>query len=164
MTYAKLIATWILLTLGTASFSHENHEKKAEGVSSTAPEQKAWGIAGQAAKVSRTITVRMTDAMRFEPALITVREGETVRLRAVNQGKVLHEIVLGTASELAAHAALMKKFPGMEHDEPWMAHVSTGKRGDIVWTFNRPGEFDFACLIPGHFEAGMVGKLIVTAQ
>ncbi len=127
-------------------------------------EQKAWGIAGETRDVQRTITIRMTDAMRFEPSRITVREGETVRLRAVNRGRVLHEIVLGTPQELRAHAELMKKHPGMEHDEPYMAHVAAGRRGDIVWTFNRAGTFDFACLIPGHFDAGMVGQIVVTPR
>ena len=58
----------------------------------------------------------------------------------------------------------MRKFPGMEHDAPHMAHVAAGKRGSIVWRFNRPGEFDFACLIPGHFEAGMRGTINVSSQ
>lgn len=57
----------------------------------------------------------------------------------------------------------MLKFPTMEHDEPYMAHVGAGKTGEIIWTFNRAGEFDFACLIPGHYQAGMVGKLKVAA-
>jgi uncharacterized cupredoxin-like copper-binding protein len=73
----------------------------------------------------------------------------------------LHELVLGTPEELKAHAELMRKHPGMEHDEPDMAHVRAGKRGQIVWNFNRPGTFQYACLIPGHFEAGMVGTLVV---
>lgn len=127
-------------------------------------EQKAWGIAGEARDVQRTITLRMTDAMRFEPSRITVREGETVRLRAVNRGRVLHEIVLGTPQDLQAHAELMKKHPGMEHDAPDMAHVAAGRRGDIVWNFNRAGTFDFACLIPGHFDAGMIGQIVVTPR
>ena len=127
-------------------------------------EQKAWGIAGEARDVQRTIVIRMTDAMRFEPSRITVREGETVRLRAINRGRVLHEIVLGTPQELQAHAELMKKHPGMEHDAPDMAHVVAGRRGDIVWNFNRAGTFDFACLIPGHFDAGMVGQIVVTPR
>jgi uncharacterized cupredoxin-like copper-binding protein len=92
-----------------------------------------------------------------------VSEGDTLRLRAVNAGRVMHEIVIGTPEELMAHAELMKKHPGMEHDEPYMAHVSPGKRGDIVWTFNRAGDFEFACLIPGHFEAGMRGTVRVRA-
>ena len=124
-------------------------------------EQKAWGIAGDAKAVTRTITLRMGDDMRFAPSHIEVREGETVRLRAQNQGKVMHEIVIGTKAELDQHAELMKKHPGMEHDEPYMAHVAAGKKGDIVWHFNRAGSFDFACLIPGHYQAGMTGTITV---
>jgi uncharacterized cupredoxin-like copper-binding protein len=104
----------------------------------------------------------MTDNMRFTPDVIHVKLGETVRLVAVNQGKVLHEIVIGTPEELAEHAEMMKKFPNMEHDEPYMAHVDAGQRGDIVWQFNRAGSFEFACLIAGHFEAGMKGRIHVT--
>lgn len=103
----------------------------------------------------------MSDAMRFTPADITVKRGETVKLVATNKGQVLHEMVLGTSEELKKHADMMKKFPGMEHDEPHMAHVKPGKSGEIVWQFTKAGEFQFACLIPGHFEAGMVGKVTV---
>jgi uncharacterized cupredoxin-like copper-binding protein len=76
----------------------------------------------------------------------------------------MHEIVIGTSAELVQHAEMMKKFPTMEHDEPYMAHVPPGQRGDIVWTFNRPGNFEFACLIAGHFEAGMRGTIRVTPK
>ena len=124
-------------------------------------EQKDWGIAGDPKRVKRTIEIRMTDDMRFAPKDLQVKLGETVRLVAVNAGKVLHEIVIGTPQELKAHAEMMKKHPGMEHDEPYMAHVDPGKKGDIVWTFNRAGTFEFACLIPGHFEAGMIGRITV---
>ena len=71
--------------------------------------------------------------------------------------------MIGTKDELEAHAALMRKFPNMEHDEPYMAHMPAGQKGEIVWTFNRAGEFDFACLIAGHYQAGMVGKVRVKA-
>jgi hypothetical protein len=66
----------------------------------------------------------MIDAMRFEPDRLDVRQGETVRFVVRNTGKVMHEFVIGTAQELAKHAALMKQFPNMEHDEPYMAHVA----------------------------------------
>lgn len=124
-------------------------------------EQKDWGIAGDAATARRTITVRMDDRMRFTPSHIEVREGETVRIRAENKGQVLHELVIGTPQELAQHAEMMKKYPGMEHDEPYMSHVPAGRRGEIVWTFNRAGSFEFACLIAGHFDAGMKGTITV---
>jgi uncharacterized cupredoxin-like copper-binding protein len=127
-------------------------------------EQKPWGIAAAPAEARRTIALRMGDDMRFTPAHLNLREGETVRLRISNLGQLLHELVIGTADELAAHAELMKKHPGMEHDEPYMAHVNAGQRGEITWTFNRPGDFAFACLIPGHFEAGMRGTIRVSPK
>ena len=120
-----------------------------------------FGQEGNPKKASRTIRVSMNDRMRFEPAVLSVRKGETVRFVVANKGAVLHEMVLGTAQSLKDHAALMKKHPGMEHDEPGMAHVKPGANGEIVWQFTQAGEVHFACLIPGHFEAGMVGKVLV---
>jgi uncharacterized cupredoxin-like copper-binding protein len=144
----------------TSAWSHGDAHAPGKPAAAV-KEQKPWGIAGEPAR-ARTIEVRMNDAMRFEPSRIEVREGETIRFVVRNTGKVLHEMVIGTPDELAAHAALMKKHPGMEHDEPYMSHVAPRKRGAIVWNFNRPGTFQFACLIPGHFEAGMVGTIVVS--
>lgn len=127
-------------------------------------EQKPWGIAGDARNVRRTIEIRMNDQMRFVPDRIEVRRGETVRLVVHNDGRLLHEFVMGNRQELDAHAELMKQHPGMEHDEPYMAHVDPGKRGEIVWHFNREGDFDFGCLIAGHYDAGMVGRIKVAAR
>ena len=124
-------------------------------------EQKDWGIAGDAKKARRSIEVRMADNMRFTPERIEVRQGETVKFRVRNSGKVMHKFVIGTQAENARHAELMVKFPTMEHDEPYMAHVPPGKTGEIVWTFNRAGQFEFACLIAGHYQAGMVGTITV---
>lgn len=126
-------------------------------------EQKDWGIAGSRPDARRSITIRMDDNMRFTPDKLSIKQGETVRLVIQNRGKLLHELVIGTRQVLDEHAALMMKFPGMEHDEPYMAHVPAGKTGEMIWTFNRAGEFDFACLIAGHYQAGMVGKIRVTA-
>ena len=125
-------------------------------------EQKDWGIAGEAKSAKRSIEVGMADNMRFTPARIDVRQGETVKFVVRNSGKVMHEFVIGTKSENGKHAEMMVKFPNMEHDEPYMAHVPPGKTGEIVWTFNRAGEFEFACLIAGHYQGGMVGTITVT--
>ena len=145
-------------TLATAHGDTE-HPKPAGPV---VKEQKDWGIAGERRQARRTIEVGMGDDMRFKPDRITVREGETVRFVIRNRGKLMHEFVIGTKRELDEHAALMAKFPDMEHDEPYMAHVAPGRTGEIVWTFNRAGDFQFACLIAGHFQAGMVGQVVVT--
>ena len=128
------------------------------------PEQKAFGIAGDPGKVSRTIDIDMSDELRFIPAALELQVGDTVRFRLRNRGNVVHELVIGTMPELQAHAALMRKFPEMEHSEPHMAHVKPGDTEEIVWTFNRPGEFNYACLVAGHFEAGMIGKVAVVSK
>jgi uncharacterized cupredoxin-like copper-binding protein len=152
------------LAFSTAPWAHGDAEHSTKKPAPVRKEQKAWGIAGEAKSATRTIEVGMSDTMRFTPEALTVRLGDTVRFVFRNNGKQLHEFVLGTRKELDEHAALMMKFPDMEHDEPYMAHVPPGKTAQIVWTFNRAGEFDFACLIPGHYQAGMVGKVTVTPR
>lgn len=158
-------AIFAVLIAGASTFamSHgdDAHAKKAGPVKK---EQKAWGIAGDAKAVTRTVTFTMTDNMRFSPDKLEVKQGETIKFVIKNGGKVMHEMVLGTKKDLDEHAALMVKFPGMEHEEPYMAHVGPGKTGEIVWTFNKPGTFDYACLIAGHYQAGMVGKVTVVAS
>ena len=121
----------------------------------------AYGRPGDPAKVSRTVAIDMSDAMRLTPSLITAKKGETIRFALANSGKVRHEMVLGSSRELKEHAALMRKFPEMEHTDPNRLSVDPGKTGTLVWQFTRAGTFDFACLQPGHFEAGMRGKITV---
>jgi uncharacterized cupredoxin-like copper-binding protein len=151
-----------LLALGSLAHAHgDQHGTKPAAVKK---EQTPFGIAGDATRAARTIEVRMSDAMRFTPERIEVRQGDTIRFVHRNDGQVMHEFVLGTKQALDEHATLMRKFPGMEHDEPHMAHVAPGKVGQMVWTFNRPGTFYFGCLIPGHYEAGMVGTVTVAAR
>ena len=159
-TIKTLCAVLFALTAVAQAQAHgdEANAKKAGPVKK---EQKEWGIAGDAKAVKRTITVSMSDTMRFSPDLIEVKQGDTIKLVMKNEGKQLHELVIGTKKELDEHAALMVKFPNMEHGEPYMAHVPVGKTAEIIWTFNKPGDFDFACLIAGHYQAGMVGKIKV---
>ena len=147
----------------TLAYSHgdETHPKKAGPIKM---EQKPWGIAGDPKAVNCTITESMLDKMRFSVDKIEVKQGDTVRFVLKNDGKIMHEFVIGTKQVLDEHAALMVKFPTMEHSEPYMAHVPPGKTGEIIWTFNKPGNFDYACLIAGHYQAGMVGKITVVAK
>ena len=162
----KLLSTLVAIVLagsGTAALAHgdEEHAKKAGPVKK---EQKEWGIAGDAKSVKHTVALTMSDTMRFTPDKIDVKQGDTVKIVLKNTGAQMHELVIGTKKELDEHAALMVKFPTMEHSEPYMAHVASGKTGEIIWTFNKPGNFDFACLIAGHYQAGMVGKITVAAS
>jgi uncharacterized cupredoxin-like copper-binding protein len=158
--FGPLLVSLSFVTMALPTLAHQASDK---GHQDMHKEQKEWGIGGDAKAVTRTIEITMLDTMRFVPEQITVKQGETIRLTVKNVGKVMHELVIGTKQELDMHAEMMKKHPNMEHDEPYMAHVSPGKKAEIIWNFNRAGQFDFACLLPGHYEAGMVGKINVVA-
>jgi len=134
--------------------AHEDHGKFSAGQP------------GDPKKSTRTIRVLMHDDgneknMRFEPALIRVRKGEQIRFVLENGGTESHEFMLATVAENREHAEVMKKFPEMEHDDPNAKRLAMSQRGELLWRFSKAGEFEFACLIPGHYEAGMHGKIIV---
>ena len=122
---------------------------------------QAIGKPGTGAKATRTVNVDMTDGMRFNPASISVKQGETVRFVVKNSGQLKHELVLGTEKELKEHYEAMKKNPEMEHADPNMVTLAAGKSGEIVWQFTKAGKVDFACLQPGHYDAGMKGAVTV---
>ena len=157
-----------LLTLGllaSQAWAHsgETHgEKKAMVPPNLDMVENEFGQTGDPEKVTRTITVDMSDEMKFEPAAINVKVGETLRILAKNSGEVLHELVIGRKADLMEHAKMMEKFPNMEHSEPYMAHADEGQTAEIVWTFSKPGTFEYGCLIPGHYDSGMKGVITVT--
>ncbi len=152
----KLLLALSAALLATAALAAGNH------AGGHAHANDAIGKAGKAAKVSRTVNVDMTDAMRFTPSSITVKQGETIRLVVKNSGKLKHELVLGTEKELKEHYEVMKKHPEMEHDDPNMVTVAPGKTGEVIWQFTKAGTVDFACLQPGHYDAGMKGVFKVS--
>ena len=123
--------------------------------------ETAIGKPGVAAKAGRIITIEMSDNMRYTPSNIQVKQGETVRFVVKNVGQVKHELSLGTEKELLEHLEQMKRFPDMEHDEPGKLTLAPGAQGEIVWQFTKAGTVNFACLMPGHYEAGMKGAIQV---
>jgi uncharacterized cupredoxin-like copper-binding protein len=155
---------WFCLTFFSLGIHAHGSKQDADKQSHLLYEQKEWGIASGHAKAHRIIQINMSDSMTFSPKLIKVKLGEHIKFMIRNKGQAFHEFVLGTPEELTVHAELMRRFPDMEHDEPYMAHVPAGQNGQIDWLFNREGEFEFACLMPGHFEAGMVGRIVVSKK
>jgi uncharacterized cupredoxin-like copper-binding protein len=122
------------------------------------------GVPGNAKKPARTVTVVMSDddgAMKFAPDKLDVKKGEQVRFVVQNKGALKHEFTLASVKDNDKHAEMMKKFPDMEHDDPNAKSVDPGKTAEIVWRFTKAGTFEFACLIPGHREAGMHGTVTV---
>jgi uncharacterized cupredoxin-like copper-binding protein len=134
-------------------------------ISSTAHEGHfSAGEPGNPKKPARVINVVMREEgkkMMFDPALVTVRKGEQIRFVLDNAGIENHEFVLATVAENRKHGELMKKYPDMEHEDPNAQRVAPFNRGELLWQFTKAGEFEFACLMPGHYEAGMFGKVIV---
>ena len=147
-----------LLSINAFAHSDDKHSAAAEKQDGHAA---ALGKPGVAGNVTKTMNVDMNDTMRFTPATISVKRGETVKFIVKNSGKLKHEMVLGSINELKEHAAMMAKFPEMEHSDPNQVSVEPGKTGELIWQFGKAGTFEFACLEPGHFEAGMRGNIIV---
>ena len=99
------------------------------------------GQPGQADKVSRTVSIDMQDNMRFVPATVAVKQGETIRFVVRNTGALAHELVLGNIKDLKAHAKAMQKFPDMEHDEPNMLGLAPGQAAGALlaeWLADQP--------------------------
>jgi uncharacterized cupredoxin-like copper-binding protein len=147
-----LLSAIPVIMLAASAMAHSDHGSDA------------IGKPGTASKVTRTVTIDMTDDMKFHSSLIDVKQGETIKFVAKNAGKVKHEMVLGTEKDLRDHAELMKKNPEMEHAEANMVTVAPGKSGEIIWQFTKSGKVDFACLQPGHYEAGMKGAVNVSKK
>jgi uncharacterized cupredoxin-like copper-binding protein len=152
----------VLFALSSIALALSSTQVRAHGDDPHHPgHDDTFGVPGVPGKVSRTVTLDMSDAMRFSPSKITVKKGETVRFVVKNSGQLKHEMVLGTAKELREHAEVMKKYPEMEHADPNQLSLEGGKSGELVWQFTRAGTFEFACLQPGHFDAGMRGEISV---
>jgi uncharacterized cupredoxin-like copper-binding protein len=180
------LAAACTMTVSAAAYAHgEGGHGKAKAFDASKVEDTPFGREGDPKQAKRTIRVSMDDRMRFVagsshaarktdvapgaaphsmPGDVVVKRGETVRFLVRNDGRLMHEMVIGTLAVLTDHAELMRKFPNMEHDEPYMAHVPPGKQGEIVWQFTQAGEFHYACLIPGHMEAGMIAKITVKSN
>ncbi len=135
-----------------ASGSGHSHDESMES---------NFGKPGLLANVVRTIEVSMGDDMRFNPGNINVKQGETIRFVIKNTGAIDHEMVLGTSEDIREHREMMKKMPGMVHKDANSVRTQPGKAGEIIWNFDLAGNFEFACLIPGHSEAGMKGNITV---
>jgi uncharacterized cupredoxin-like copper-binding protein len=123
--------------------------------------EAAAHTSSSAEPITRTMTVTLSDDMRFTPANWQVTSGETVRIQLVNAGKVRHEFIIGTEAELQAHAQEMKKPNANHHHANNAVSVAAGAKGELVWTFTDAGVLHIACFEPGHYDAGMRGTISV---
>ncbi|MGB3471429.1 MAG: cupredoxin family protein [Erythrobacter sp.] len=129
------------------------------------PDSLPIGYPGAPVLIDRTIRVSMLDAsddaMVFDIDSIDIANGETIRFVLTNDGSRPHEFVMATPDEIAHHRAAMGDLPDMKHEAGYAARVDPGETRTLIWKFANDGAFAFACLIPGHYEAGMHGRLTV---
>ncbi|WP_322866608.1 copper-binding protein [Aquicoccus sp. G2-2] len=159
-----LITTALTFALSAPAFASGAHDGGHDAdPAHDAPAMMA-GMAGDAAKVDRTIDVVMRETddgdMLFEPKSFEFARGETIRFNVTNKGELEHEFVLDTVEGNAEHKAMMAKM-AMEHDDPNSIRLDAGMSGEVIWAFTNAGRFEFACLIPGHYESGMHGPITV---
>jgi len=127
-------------------------------------DETAYGMPGNPKKHARVVKIIMKEGdgtMSFEPNLVNVKKGEQILFKLKNIGELDHEIVIATLASNLKHAKEMARFPNMEHVDPNAKRLKPKASGEILWRFTKVGEFDMSCLIPGHREAGMTGKIIV---
>lgn len=139
------------------------------------------GEPGKASEASRTVTVNMYDNY-YEPESIDVNPGETVRFVVANKGSLVHEFNIGTPAMHEGHQkemmmmvehgviqggklnhAMMDMDMGngqsMKHDDPNSILLEPGNSKELIWTFTDRGDIEFACNVPGHYQAGMYGEV-----
>ena len=158
-----------ILTLSASlALAHPDHDlnpglPKIGLIGPLSTTEKAYGRQGDPRQITRTINLDVSDKLQFTSAEVTVRQGETIRFVVKNAAKVPQEMVLGTLPELKERADLLKKFPKMSVNQPHQVLVKAEKSGELVWQFTKAGEFHFACGAPACVDAGMIGKIVVSA-
>lgn len=159
-----LLTTALAFTLSPPAFAAGSHSGGHDDNHGEEHAEMMIGMPGDAASVDRTIDITMTETddgkMLYEPASLDIAKGETIRFNVINNGESEHEFVLGTMAENAEHKEMMAKMD-MEHDDPNSVRLDAGGTGEVIWTFANEGTFEFACLIPGHYESGMFGPITV---
>ncbi|MGI8526641.1 MAG: cupredoxin domain-containing protein [Pseudolabrys sp.] len=155
---SKLLTATMMAALFAFGVSASSHLYAHEG------EHFSAGEPGDPKKPFRTVLVTMREGngtMAFLPATLEIKRGEQIKFIITNGGALAHEFVLANEKDNLKHAELMNKYPDMEHDDPNGKTVQPKAKSEILWRFSKAGTFEYACLIPGHREAGMIGKVTV---
>lgn len=164
-TFRSIVMTGALLALPALAFAGSGEDQEHEH----GGHDKAsywFGSPGDPSKVTRTIKVTAMD-IRYQQADLTVKAGETVRFEVTNNGKLPHEFILGDPASQQDHEKEMqemaRKMPGMsmQHSDPSTLSLKPGETKSLVWKFTKPGKLQYACHVPGHYSAGMIGQLTV---
>lgn len=174
MNASKLFVAGMALSMSATAFAAGAHDGgHGHGATSGEP--------GKASEASRTVTVEMYDNY-YEPEEISVKPGETVRFVVENKGNLVHEFSVGTPDMHEAHQEKMMMMVehgviqggklnhdmmnmdmgnghSMKHDDRNSVLLEPGQSKEVVWKFSDKGNIEFACNVPGHYQAGMYGEV-----
>ena len=140
------------------------------------------GEEGDPNKIDRVVSIKMYDNY-YEPNLVKIKKGETIKFIIENLGEMVHEYNIGTKEmhikhqpemqKLIDHEIIlvdkidkikMKKMSKMDHS---LGHshansimLEPKSSGELIWKFSKDINLEMACNIPGHYESGMVGNLV----
>ena len=160
----RWLAVLALLVLGSGAWAHDDADMAGMNMGHEA-QAIVYGGPAKAAEATRTVAITMAD-ISFTPTLVQVKKGEVVRFVVKNTGQIAHEFSIGDAASQAAHLAMMEK--AMESGKEVhhvhatnLVSVDPGKTRELTWRFSDAGTFEYDCNMPGHFEAGMTGKIVV---
>jgi uncharacterized cupredoxin-like copper-binding protein len=160
-TIIRAVVAMTVLSLSIALGAAEKHPHATPHEHGHASKHANFGRPGKADQVQRTIEVKALDTLRYDPQTFTVKAGETVRFVVTNVGQLKHEFIIGDPAEQRAHAEMMKKMPGMVHEDPNALSLEPGETKALIWQFGQAGVVEVACHVPGHYEAGMVAQVKV---
>lgn len=171
------LLTFTLTALADGTDDHSHHQGQgkhghAEQGMNNGHHKYAFGQAGQAENADRSIEVVMTDN-KFDLPSLNVKPGETIHFRIKNEGRQIHEFNIATAQMHTQHQAEMQNHinsghmtmtdrgHGKDHDHANSLLLNPGESGDLVWSFDRADDLEFACNVPGHYQSGMLGAITV---
>lgn len=151
-----LIAGAVLLVAACSSGSGAT-TSPAAATASSAP--AASSVPSASAAATR-IEVKLTDALRIEPAQLAVPAGVPVTFVVTNAGAADHEFYLGDETAQMAHEEEMS-MGAMAHGDPAGISVKPGETKELTYTFDAAGQTLAGCHVAGHYGGGMKATITV---
>jgi uncharacterized cupredoxin-like copper-binding protein len=95
---------------------------------------------------------------KFSIDTVHLYAGTTARFLIRNDDPIHHEFIVGDAQ---VHARHQRGSEAVHPPVPGEVSVGPGELGETFYRFARPGPYQFACHLPGHFAFGMHGWVVV---
>lgn len=134
--------------------------------SSTSVSSAGYGSPAPATKADRTVAVNILPSLRYDPAALSVRPGETVVFKVTNEATAVHEFVLGDTKVQGDYQKMMAGMgsaPMTMRDQANVVDVQPGQTKQLAWTFptSSKGSVIYGSHQPGDYAHGLKGIITV---